>query len=155
MFKSPLCDLIRLQSSYVILFTCFSREPDNSSNMSDLNCQSSSLVSALTAFAFLVSSTCLFYRPVIITRSSRVLISVCCCVNGSVVFSQSELNSCRLFRMGNFTSSAPGLSSSACNQFVQVSFTLVCFGSINGKVHPQILSKLLTHAVPNPYDCPF
>ncbi|XP_048022458.1 glutaredoxin 2 isoform X1 [Megalobrama amblycephala] len=57
--------------------------------MTDLNCQSNSLVSALTAFAFLVSSTCLFYRPVIITR------------------------------MGNFTSSAPGLSSSACNQFVQ------------------------------------
>ncbi|KAI2650327.1 Glutaredoxin-2, mitochondrial [Labeo rohita] len=31
--------------------------------MTDLNCQSNSLVSALTAFAFIVSSTCLFYRP--------------------------------------------------------------------------------------------
>uniref|UniRef100_A0A9J8BTP4 Glutaredoxin-2, mitochondrial n=1 Tax=Cyprinus carpio carpio TaxID=630221 RepID=A0A9J8BTP4_CYPCA len=57
--------------------------------MTDLNYQSHSLVSALAAFAFLVSSTCLFYRPVIITR------------------------------MGNFTSTAPGLSSSACTQFVQ------------------------------------
>lgn len=132
MFKSPLCDLIRSQFSCVILFTCFSREPDNSClNMTDLNIQSNSLVSALTAFAFLVSSTCLFYRPVIITRSSLVFISVCCCVNGSDVLSQFELNSCRLCRMGNFTSSAPGLSSSACNQFVQVS----CFGSIKGKVH--------------------
>uniref|UniRef100_A0A673LP28 Uncharacterized protein n=1 Tax=Sinocyclocheilus rhinocerous TaxID=307959 RepID=A0A673LP28_9TELE len=59
--------------------------------MTDLNCQSNALVSALAAFAFLVSSTCIFYRPVIITR------------------------------MGNFTSAAPGLSSSACTQFVQVS----------------------------------
>lgn len=102
--------------------------------MTDLKCQSNYLVFALTAFAFLVSLTCLFYRPVIITRSSRVLISVCLCVNGCVVFSQFELNSCLLSRMGNFTSSAPGLSSTACNQFVQVSlFRLVCFGSIKEK----------------------
>ncbi|XP_057180893.1 glutaredoxin 2 isoform X1 [Triplophysa rosa] len=57
--------------------------------MPDLNSQPHSFLSALTAFAFLVSSSCLLYKPVIITR------------------------------MGNFTSSAPGLSSSACTQFVQ------------------------------------
>lgn len=35
-----------------------------------------------------------------------------------------NLNSCALSRMGNFSSSAPGLSSSACGQFVQVSVTI-------------------------------
>ncbi|TRZ00715.1 hypothetical protein DNTS_005598 [Danionella cerebrum] len=54
----------------------------------NLNCQANYLVPALTAFAFIVCSTCFFFRPVIISR------------------------------MGNFTS-APGLSSSGCSQFVK------------------------------------
>ncbi|XP_051979880.1 glutaredoxin 2 isoform X1 [Xyrauchen texanus] len=58
--------------------------------MTDFNNKTNSLLSALTVLAFLVSLTCLIYRPVIITRL-----------------------------MGNFSSSAPGLSSSACTQFVQ------------------------------------